>query len=198
MVDVGRRIVTVRLLMDDGLQRKAVGLRGAFARPSHGQRGHRHHQARQLQDLDNLRRHVKRGTQIADTKPFGLGQIAESLCIKQRIGRRVQEGKKIVISRHGLALLRPPHSAVEVGAKRQHDRRLRHHRLVEMRRSQPALHLLVAGHHHTVKLHIPHGLCPFGHGQQPIEQFLFHGLAGILPDASPVLHCLYHLIGIFT
>ena len=78
-----------------------------------------------------------------------------------------------------LAAFRPFGGAVEVGANGEHHGCLRHHRLVEMRRSELALHLVGTGHDDAVELQVSHRLRAHRLGEHTVEQFVTHRFVGI-------------------
>ena len=84
-VDVLGREVAVRVAVHGGIERQAVRLRGLLVGPAHGDGGHGHHEAGQVQHVDDFARVVRGGAQVADAQPLGLGGGGEGLRGQQRV-----------------------------------------------------------------------------------------------------------------
>ena len=151
-IDVGGCVVVVGLVVDDGGQGQTVGERRLLVGPSQGDGGHGHHQARQLQRVDDELGHVDGGAEIAQAQSLGLGKVAERLAVEQGIGGGVDEREEIVVAGIGLPVVAPYGGAPEVGTEGEHDGCLGHHGLVEMSGCEPLLHLRAACDDDAVEL----------------------------------------------
>ena len=166
--------------MDDALQRQSVGERRILVGPSQRYRGNGHHEARQLQRVDYLLGVIHRGAEEAVAESFLVGEVAEGLGIQQCVGGCIQEREQIVVSRRRLAVFCPSCGAVEISTDGEHHRRLRNHRLTEMRRRELLFHLCRTCHHHAVELQVSHRLGTHCLSEEPVEEFVAYGLVGIL------------------
>lgn len=74
---------------------------------------------------------------------------------------------------------------MEVGTDGKHHGGLRHHRLVEVGRSQALLHRGVAGDDDGVELQVAHSLCATGLCEEAVEELLADLFLGILANGTP-------------
>ena len=83
------RVRIISLVMNKGLQRKAVGGLRCLVGPSQCDGCHRESECRQAQGIYNKLRIVNGSTKEAKSQTFGFGQIAEALAEEQGIGECV-------------------------------------------------------------------------------------------------------------
>ena len=98
------------------------------------------------------------GAKVTASQSFLLRQVAEGLGEEQGVDGGVEEGEKVVVAGHGLAVLTPCSGAVEVGTDGEHHGCLRYHRLVEMGGGELRLAFGRACDDDTVQLQVAHGL----------------------------------------
>ena len=153
-VDVGRRGALVALAVDPGRAWQAVALRRRLGRPADHHARHRQAMVGAVQEVGDPFHRMQRGAHVADAQAMALQ--------RQRGGLRQDDG---VVARHMpadevgkaqpcIALRQPLPGAVAVGAEGQHQRRLQHHRLVEVQAAQvlPARRVGGLDHRHHVQV----------------------------------------------
>ena len=90
-VNVLTQIVVVGLLMYETLQWQTVGEGRLLIGPSHRERGHGHHQLRQLEDIDDLLRLVDRCTEVTVAQSFLIHEVTERLRVEQSVCCSIDE-----------------------------------------------------------------------------------------------------------
>ena len=187
-VYVGRGVVAVVFLVEEGVHRQALALRGLLVGVAHAERGQREYEARQAQLLDNLPGGVERRAQIADAQPLGLGGGGEALGEDHRVDGRVEEGEQVVVARRGAALLTPEREAAVVDAEGEQQRGALHHGLPHVERREGALAFGRSGLHHAVELHVAARGAAGRRLQEAGQLPVGHGLRRIAPYAPARIH----------
>ena len=168
-VDVGTAVVAIGLSVYEAVEGQAVGEGRLFGRPADGERGDGHDKTGQLERVDNLLGLIDGSAQVAVAQSLFVHEVAERLRIEQGIDGRILERQEVVVARLCVALFTPARGAMEVGTDGEHHRRLRHHGLVEVGRSQSLLHLAVARDNDAIELQVAHSLCATGLCEEAVE-----------------------------
>lgn len=190
-----RRDGSVGLLVDICRGGQTVSRRGMFVGPAEGQRCHGHDEFRKTKEANDFQRFIDRRAQETHSEPERFCQVTEALTEEEDVDGSVLIGQEVAVARMSLALQCPLRGAVIVRTEGEDDGSVRHHGLVEMKRSELLLHLGVAGDNDTVELQIPHGLGTGGFFEKTLEQRLRHGTAAVTTNG--LTHIIYNYAEFF-